>query len=166
LGRALAEHTANLTVEAGFLPLVVAGDAEVADWALFHGFLSIPDNGSGLDNAAHRGTLGADETGSPWLVIHADLPLLTISDLAALEESLAEHGKVLAPSADGGTSVMGARGVHYRFSYGPGSFRRHLALYPTAGIVALPGLLHDVDTYADLLSARNHPGGAWLAGAM
>lgn len=60
---------------------------------------------------------------------------------------------------------MGGRG-HYMFSYGPGSFRRHLARYPNSGIVARLGLLHDVDTVADLISARNHPRGAWLAGMM
>jgi 2-phospho-L-lactate guanylyltransferase (CobY/MobA/RfbA family) len=61
---------------------------------------------------------------------------------------------------------MGGRGVHYRFRYGPGSFRRHLALYPEAAIVVRLGLLHDVDTYADLDSARNHPRGAWLTGVI
>jgi 2-phospho-L-lactate guanylyltransferase (CobY/MobA/RfbA family) len=61
---------------------------------------------------------------------------------------------------------MGGQGVHYRFRYGPGSFRRHLAYYRGSGIVARPGLLHDVDTVADLVSARNHPHGAWLAGVI
>jgi 2-phospho-L-lactate guanylyltransferase len=164
LGRALAERTAILAVEAGFLPLFIAGDPEVAEWALLQGFPSMPDSGQGLDDAADSGTYWADETGSRWIVIHSDLPLLSVSDLAALEEALVQHGSVLAPSADGGTSALGSRGVHHRFRYGPGSFRRHLALYPKAGIVARLGLLHDVDTVADLVSARDHPHGAWLAG--
>jgi 2-phospho-L-lactate guanylyltransferase len=166
LGRALAERTASLTAEAGLLPLFIAGDVEVAEWALLHGFPSMPDMGKGLDGAADIGTGWADETGSHWLVVHSDLPLLTVSDLRALEESLLRNGLVLAPSADGGTSAMGGRGVHYRFRYGPGSFRRHLALYPEAAIVVRLGLLHDVDTYADLDSARNHPRGAWLTGVI
>ncbi len=99
------------------------------------------------------------------MVVHSDLPLLTASDLRFLHAALMRHGSVLAPSADGGTSAMGGRG-HYMFSYGPGSFRRHLARYPNSGIVARLGLLHDVDTVADLISARNHPRGAWLAGMM
>jgi 2-phospho-L-lactate guanylyltransferase len=164
LGRALAERTANLTIESGLRPLFIAGDEEVAEWALLLGFPSLRDPGKSLDEAADMGTFAADETGSPWLVLHSDLPLLTVSDLRTLEESLLRHGKVLAPSADGGTSAMGARGVHYRFRYGPGSFRRHLALYPEAGIVVRLGLLHDVDTYPDLVSARGHSRGAWLAG--
>jgi 2-phospho-L-lactate guanylyltransferase len=166
LGRALAERTAILTVEAGLLPLFIAGDPEVAEWALIQGFPSLPDNGHGLDDAAESGTYWADETGSHWIVIHCDLPLLSVSDVAALETSLLQHGMVLAPSADGGTSAMGGRGVHYRFRYGPGSFRRHLAYYRGAGIVARLGLLHDVDTVADLVSARSHPHGAWLAGVI
>lgn len=166
LGRALAERTASLTVEAGLLPLLIAGDMEVAEWALLHGFPSAPDMGTGLDGAADIGSAWAEESGSHWLVIHSDLPLLTVSDLNELEESLLRHGVVLAPSADGGTSAIGGRGVHYRFRYGPGSFRRHLASYPGSGIVTRLGLLHDVDTVADLVSARNHPRGAWLAGVM
>jgi 2-phospho-L-lactate guanylyltransferase (CobY/MobA/RfbA family) len=162
----MAERTAILTVEAGFLPLFVAGDPEVAEWALLQGFPSLPENGYGLDDAADSGTYWADETGSHWIVLHCDLPLLSVADLAALEKSLLQHGRVLAPSADGGTSALGSRGVHHWFRYGPGSFRRHLALYPKAGIVARLGLLHDVDTYADLVSARNHPSGAWLAGVL
>jgi 2-phospho-L-lactate guanylyltransferase len=166
LGRALAEHTATLTVEAGFLPLFIAGDPEVAEWALHQGFPALPDEGKGLDEAADSGTSWADETGSHWIVVHSDLPLLTVSDLTALETSLLQHGMVLGPSADGGTSAMGGRGTNTRFRYGPGSFRRHLALHPEAGIVARLGLLHDVDTYADLVSARDHPRGAWLAGVI
>ncbi len=165
LGRALAERTAGLTVEAGLLPLLIAGDVEVAEWALLHGFPSMPDPGRGLDGAASVGTNWADETGSHWLVVHSDLPLLTASDLRFLHAALMRHGSVLAPSADGGTSAMGGRGP-LTFSYGPGSFRRHLARYPDSGIVARLGLLHDVDTVADLISARNHPRGAWLAGVM
>jgi 2-phospho-L-lactate guanylyltransferase (CobY/MobA/RfbA family) len=166
LGRALAERTASLAVEAGLLPVMIAGDAEVAEWALLHGFPYMPDIGRGLDGAADIGTGWADETGSHWLVIHCDLPFLAVPDLRALEESLLRDGMVLAPSADGGTSAMGGRGVDYEFRYGPGSFRRHLALYPDAALVVRIGLLHDIDTLHDLLSARNHPRGAWLTGVI
>jgi 2-phospho-L-lactate guanylyltransferase (CobY/MobA/RfbA family) len=166
LGQALAERTAIVAVDAGLLPLFIAGDPEVAEWALSQGFPSLPDDGHGLDDAADTGTAWADETGSHWIVIHCDLPLLSVPDLAALETSLIQHGMVLAPSADGGTSAMGGRGAHHRFRYGPGSFRRHLAYCRGAGVVARLGLLHDVDTFADLVSARNHPHGAWLAGVI
>jgi 2-phospho-L-lactate guanylyltransferase len=165
LSLALAEHTATLTAKAGLLPLFIAGDADVAEWALHQGFPSVPDGGRGLDAAASSGTGWADETGSHWLVIHSDLPLLTVPDLHALETSLLRHGSVLAPSADGGTSAMGGRGL-FIFRYGPGSFRRHFAMYPDSGIVVRLGLLHDVDTHADLVAARSHERGVWLAGVI
>jgi len=161
LGRALAERTAGLAVEAGLIPVLVAGDAEVAGWALLQGFPSIPDPGGGLDAAAAAGAEWAGEAASDWIVVHADLPLLTRGELEELDEALASRKGVLAPSSDGGTSALGAPGP-MAFSYGPGSFHRHLARCPEAAIVARPGLLHDIDTIGDLESARSHPRGAWL----
>ena len=162
LGRALAERTATLTIEAGLIPILVAGDEEVGEWALVNGFPSIPDPGEGLDAAALAGADWAVEASSEWIVLHTDLPLLTVSELEELKESLTRAGMVIAPSADGGTSALGAR-EPADFSYGPGSFHRHLGRLPAAAIVIRPGLLHDVDTFADLESARGHPRGAWLA---
>ncbi len=162
LGRALAERTAALAVDAGLIPILVAGDGEVAEWALLHGFPSIPDPGEGLDSAALAGVFWATEAASEWIVVHTDLPLLTANELANLDEALSRTGTVIAPSADGGTSALGSSGPA-DFSYGPGSFHRHLGRFPAAEIVARPGLLHDIDTFADLESARRHPRGAWLA---
>ena len=95
-------------------------------------------------------------------MVHTDLPLLTVSELEDLNQALSENGIVIAPSADGGTSALGASGPA-DFAYGPGSFHRHLGSFPAASILARPGLLHDIDTFADLESARRHPLGAWLA---
>ncbi|MGH8949693.1 MAG: DUF2064 domain-containing protein [Acidimicrobiia bacterium] len=165
LGRALAERTAALTVDAGMIPVLVAGDGEVAEWAIIHGFPSIPDPGEGLDGAALAGARWAIEAASEWIVIHTDLPLLTAAELADLNQALSGAGTVIAPSADGGTSALGASGPA-DFSYGPGSFHRHLGRLPAAVIVARTGLLHDIDTFIDLESARRHPRGAWLAHLM
>jgi 2-phospho-L-lactate guanylyltransferase len=162
LGRALAERTAALAVDAGLIPVLVAGDGEVAEWAILHGFPSIPDPGEGLDGAALAGVRWATEAASEWMVVHTDLPLLTAVELEDLDEALSASGMVIAPSADGGTSALGACGPA-AFSYGSGSFHRHLGLFPAATIVARTGLLHDIDTVADLESARRHPRGAWLA---
>lgn len=162
LGQALAERIAQLTVQAGLIPLLIAGDGEVADWAILHGLPALLDPGTGLDGAAATGAAWADTSASNWLVLHVDLPLLAISDLEALLSGIAEHGAVIAPSADGGTSALGGYGAAV-FSYGPGSFHRHLGRFPGAAVVARPGLLHDVDTFGDLESARQHPLGTWLA---
>jgi 2-phospho-L-lactate guanylyltransferase len=165
LGRALAERTAAIAVEAGLIPVLIAGDAEVAEWAMHQGLPSIPDPGVGLDEAAGAGADWAKEAASHWLVVHTDLPLLTTPELKSLLEGLSRNGAVIAPSADGGTSALGANG-HGDFAYGPGSFQRHLARFPGAAVIASPGLLHDVDTLADLESASRHPLGTWLTRLM
>ena len=162
LGRALAERTATLAVDAGLIPVLVAGDGEVAEWAITNGFPSIPDPTEGLDGAALAGARWAIEAASEWIVVHTDLPLLTVAELAELSEAMSGGGNVIAPSADGGTSALGGSGPA-AFSYGPGSFHRHLGRFPAAAIVARPGLLHDIDTFSDLESARRHPRGAWLS---
>lgn len=162
LGRALAERTAALAIDVGLIPVLVAGDGEVAEWAIMHGIPSIPDPGLGLDGAALAGAQWAIDAASTWLVVHTDLPLLTAAELVELNEALFGARTVIAPSADGGTSALGGNQLA-AFSYGPGSFHRHLGSSPTAAIVARLGLLHDIDTFSDLESARRHPRGAWLS---
>ena len=163
LGRALAERIAGLTVDAGLIPVLVAGDADVANWAVHQGLPSIPDPGDGLDAAAEAGAAWAETSSSSWIVLHADLPLLTRQELEEVAQTRDRQGWVIAPSADGGTSALGGTGAAH-FAYGPGSFHRHLARFPQAPILARLGLLHDVDSYSDLESARRHPRGAWLVG--
>jgi 2-phospho-L-lactate guanylyltransferase len=162
LGRVLAERTADLAVDVGLIPVLVAGAADVADWAVLQGLPSIPDPGEGLDTAVREGVDWAVASSSPWIVLHADLPLLTRPELETVVATRVDHEWVIAPSADGGTSALGGSGPAV-FSYGPGSFRRHLGRFPSAGIVIRTGLLHDVDSFSDLASARRHPRGAWLA---
>ncbi len=165
LGEAFALHTADLAAAAGMIPLIVAGDLEVAEWALVRGIPTVEDPGDDLSAAATAGVEWAQAAGSRWLVLHCDLPLLDVSELVDLEHALEEHRTAIAPSADGGTSALG--GIEpIPFAYGPGSFYRHLVRAPDAMVVARAGLLHDVDSPADLLSARNHPRGAWLGAVL
>ncbi|HEY6627408.1 MAG TPA: 2-phospho-L-lactate guanylyltransferase [Acidimicrobiia bacterium] len=162
LSEAFAVHTADLAAAAGLIPLIVAGDEEVAEWALMRGIPTVEDPGDDLSAAAAAGVEWAKAAGSLWLVLHSDLPLLELDELADLNDAMEQSGAVIAPSADGGTSALGG-GEPIRFAYGPGSFHRHLVRMPEAAVVARTGLLHDVDSPADLISARNHPRGAWLA---
>ena len=161
LGVRLAERAVETTETTGFLPLVVAGDDEVAEWALRRGTPVVADPGEGLSAAALQGVIWAGHTTSPWLVLHCDLPLLVAADLAALTVPLDEGRPVIAPSADGGTSAIGGVG-DFSFSYGPGSFAKHLPRLPQAKVVARIGLLLDVDLPGDLVSASRHPRGSWL----
>lgn len=161
LGKALAEHTAGRVLDTGWLPLLVAGDPDVAEWAVMTGLASIPDPGTGLDDAAQAGVQWAREARCDWVVIHADLPLLSSQDLERLAGALEAGPGVISPSADGGTSVVGTR-ADIRFRYGAASFHRHLAQAPDSIVVSTTGLLHDVDSIGDLESARAHVRGRWL----
>ena len=161
LSRRFAERTAQLASESGMVPVLVAGDAEVAGWALELGFPSIPDPDNTLNGAAAAGARWATVASSSWVVLHSDLPLLTRSELEEVAAVAGGGGWVIAPSADGGTSAFGGHGVA-RFAYGPGSFRLHLGRHPQCRIVTSLGLLHDIDSLADLESARQHPRGTWL----
>lgn len=161
LGQAFAVHTADIAAAAGMIPLIVAGDEEVSEWALLRGIPTVDDPGEDLSAAATAGVEWAKATGSLWLVLHCDLPLLDVDELADLEKALEQSGAAIAPSSDGGTSALGGS-EPIRFAYGPGSFHRHLMRMPDAVVVARTGLLHDVDSPADLVSARNHSRGAWL----
>jgi 2-phospho-L-lactate guanylyltransferase (CobY/MobA/RfbA family) len=72
---------------------------------------------------------------------------------------------VLAPSSDGGTSLIGGVG-QFDFAFGPESFHRHLARLAerTVNILTTVGTLLDLDKPADLEAAAAHPRGAWLNG--
>lgn len=160
LARGLADHVATTVSDAGVMPLIVTADAHVAEWATRAGFPSVADPGVGLDAAASAGVAWADQANSDWLVLHADLPLIGVDDITALSRAL-ENGPVIAPSSDGGTSAIGARG-HRDFSFGPASFHRHLKMLPEAEIVARPGLLLDIDSESDLEAAMSVPRGSWI----
>ncbi len=163
LGMAVAAHTIRAVAGSGAAPNVVTGDAGVAAWARSHGWDVIDERpGGGLDGAA---AAVVDAAGNrPWAVIHADLPIVTPADLEAVWAAL-EHGPVVAPSHDGGTSVVAATGP-VTFSYGHLSFHRHLAALAGATVVSRPGLALDLDEPGDLEAALASPEGAWLEGVL
>lgn len=161
LVRAMADHVISVTESAGLLPVLVTESADVADWGAGRGLPSVPDPGLGLNAAAEAGIGWARSTGSSWMVLHADLPLLRPQDLEAMARALAKGADPIAPSADGGTSAIAGREPP-ALSYGPGSFHRHLPRLANPRVVVRAGLAHDIDNPADLASAREHPNGAWL----
>ncbi|MGH8946265.1 MAG: 2-phospho-L-lactate guanylyltransferase [Acidimicrobiia bacterium] len=163
--RAMADHVASVAESAGLLPVLVTDSPEVAEWGAARGLPSLQDPGRGLSAAAEAGIAWARSTGSGWLVVHADLPMLRPEDLSALTEALAEGADPISPSADGGTSAIGG-GEPPVLAYGPGSFHRHLPRLASPRVVVRPGLAHDIDSPADLESARGHPDGAWLDRAL
>ncbi len=163
LGKAVAAHTARVADESGGHVAIVTASPAVASWAHGLGLDTIDDPGSGLDAAAAAAVARAGKTATPWLVLHADLPLLTVSDVAALIDALAASSAVLAPSHDAGTAALGARAAFSRFGYGPGSYHRHRRALPTAAVVIRPGLAIDLDTTKDLSRILAMPAGRWVA---
>lgn len=164
LGRAVASRTAQVASAAGASVVFVTGDPGVNSWAEAGGFATIDESaaaGSGLDRAAAAARDCALAQGRPWLLLHADLPLVTVADIAALLSPLMVGRAVIAPSYDGGTSALGSH-RYIDFAYGSGSFHRHLRHCSTAQVVVRPGLAHDLDTVADLDEIRSHPDGQWI----
>lgn len=160
LGKAMVEHVSDVAVEAGLIPVLVTADPEVATWAAAQAIPSIPDPGLGLDAAAAAGVEWAEAGSSAWMVLHSDLPLLTVDEIHQFLRA-AESGGAIAPSSDGGTSaIMSDRLIS--FVFGPSSFSRHLARMERPSVVALTGFLHDLDSPIDLESARSHTRGRWI----
>lgn len=163
VGMAVAEHTLAAVAAAGATPAVVTGSDDVAAWAERLGATIIRETSPCLDSAA--GSVVAAAAGQPWAVVHADLPLVTSGDVGRIVDALVTHDCVLAPSADGGTTVVASVLDRFEFSYGPGSFHRHLGWATLAGTVAVisqVGTALDLDTPQDLATALALPEASWL----
>lgn len=166
LGQALAERTVAAVSGSGATPLVLSADDQVTEWARSIAVDVLLDEGSSLDRAAAAALARIRSEGAAWAVLHADVPTLTLGDLVRPVEVLQAGGAVIAPSSDGGTSLLGSSLDAFQFRYGPGSFHRHLAgLASHDPFVAVSrGLALDLDTPDDLSAAAGTPEGAWLRG--
>jgi 2-phospho-L-lactate guanylyltransferase len=164
LSIALAGRSTDTAATTGATPLVLAADEEVAGWADRRGLDWIADRGLDLDGAATGAVSWAAERGRPWVICHADLPLLGVADLLAATGPVEAGRPVVAASTDGGTSLIGGCTDRFEFSYGPGSFHRHLAKLKSADPVVLSrlGLSLDLDEPQDLVAAGLHRRGGWL----
>jgi len=168
LGAAVALRTAQAARAAGAGVAVVTADDAVAAWAFEHDLEVVREPQPGLDAAAAAGVAVAAGRAEAWSVIHADLPLVEPADLAAVFAGVTGGTIVLAPSHDGGSSVVASSIAEFPFAYGPASFHRHLRRGVERGlaiqVVARPGVALDVDTPAHLDRVLALPGGAWLDG--
>lgn len=148
LARELAARAVEAARAANLGIAVVSASPEVETWSVDVGVDTWPDSREGLSEAARGAVSGL--AGSPWIVLHADLPRVDASALQAVADA-ATSGTVLVPSHDGGTNVI-ASSREFPFSYGPGSFHRHFAAAPCATIMSNPSLSIDIDTSAQLSS--------------
>lgn len=150
LARAMAERV--LEAAAPLPVAVVCDDDDVARWAAAHGAMVLGEPGRGLNGAVQTGVARLGAAGAAEvLVVHGDLPL------AEGIGSLAGHpGITLVPDRkeDGTPVVCVAPSAGFRFSYGPGSFGRHVEEARRLGfaprIVRAPALRADVDEPGDL----------------
>lgn len=147
---------AGVLAAAGALPTaVVCDDREVAAWARALGALVIWEPGRGLNGAVAEGVahLAAREIATV-IVAHGDLA--RPGGLPGLLDGHPTGGVTLVPDGrdDGTNVVVVPSGAAFRFSYGPGSFRRHLdeaarGGFPTR-VVRHADLSLDVDLPSDL----------------
>ncbi len=152
LARRLAAGVIGASRRAGLDVLVATDDDEVASWAAAAGARPVPTAGLGLDGSVQAGVGEAERSGAARIVVaHADLPApARIGGLARMP------GVTLVPDRhDDGTNALSVpAGCGFRFAYGPGSFRRHLAEARRLGagvrVWRERGLAWDVDVPADL----------------
>lgn len=150
LARLMATHVVSAAQP---LPVhVVCDDEAVARWARDVGAAVIWSPGRGLNGAVTDGVATLATAGVERVVVaHSDLP--HARDLQVVSEF---DGVTLAPDRrDDGTNVACVpAAVAFSFSYGPGSFARHVAeaarLALPVRIVREPRLAWDVDSPADL----------------
>jgi len=150
--------------------LVVSRAAEVLGLARRQGVQALRETGRGLNTAVTQATRFAAQHGAGGvLVVHGDLPGVTMSELARLAFALAKYpGVVIAPdeglagdgpreregiaaSREAGTNALGVCPAgRIRFRFGAGSFEKHRSEARQARlrlqILRSPGLAQDVDT--------------------
>ncbi len=152
--RELARTMATQVVRsaAGLPVAVVCDDMEVADWASSLGALVLWEPGRGLNPAVESGVAQLRELGVTAVIVAAgDLPLAT--DLRWVVDYA---GITLVPDRrQDGTNVIGLPAeTPFTFSYGPGSFARHLEQAHASGspvrVVHSEPLAWDVDLPEDL----------------
>lgn len=153
----LARTMAALVVAAAApLPVaVVCDDPAVAAWAQDLGASVIHEPGRGLNGAVAAGVLALEHAGAGEVVVaHADLPAArSLVGLTGFD------GVTVVPDRrrDGTNVLCVPAGAGFRFSYGPGSFGRHVAEAERLGlphrVVDEPDLAWDVDVPADLAAS-------------
>jgi 2-phospho-L-lactate guanylyltransferase len=153
IAQRFADRVLDATAE--MATFVVSDAPEVRAWASERD-VEVLDDPGGLDAAAAAGVAHLAAIGFGRAVIaHADLP--HARSLAPLARDAGQPVVALVPChRDDGTNVLSIPvDAEFRFSYGPGSFRRHAAETTRLGlglrVVRAPDLTVDVDVPEDLV---------------
>lgn len=158
LGRAMLAHVVETARAARNVDRTcIVGTAGFSDVPL------LDDPGEGLNPALHSalGQAGAEGV-SRTVILHGDLPQLTVRDIELL--AAAPAGSVaIAPDRHGtGTNALSLplpAASGFAFAFGPDSFRRHHAEADRLGLpietIHSPGLARDIDEPDDLPDAAH-----------
>jgi 2-phospho-L-lactate guanylyltransferase len=153
LARRLA--TDVVAAAAPFPVAVVCDDRDVADWARALGALVIWEPGRGLNGAVADGVEHLRLQGAELVAVsHGDLAAPDV--LASVVGAAGAREITLVPDVgeDGTNVLIVPASAGFRFSYGPGSFRRHLDEATRLGlactVVRGTPLAVDVDLPGDL----------------
>ncbi len=150
----LAKKMAQIVVEAAKpLPVaIVCDDEEVASWAREKGAEIIWVDNPGLNTAVETGVNALASQGVGKIIIaHGDLPkAIQLSHCADFD------GITLVPDRhkDGTPVLVIPTNLNFEFSYGPGSYARHVSAaersgFPWRSMIDV-NLNHDVDEPEDL----------------
>ena len=140
--------------------LVVSRAGEVLGLARRLGAQALRERRPELNAAVREAAEFAKRKGASGIVVlHADLPQLSMKDVACVMGAIArQRGVALAPDRElTGTNALGLRSPgRFRFRFGPGSFDKHCSearqLRARIRVVVRPGLAADVDTPKDFLA--------------
>lgn len=149
----IQELAETVLAAAGEMPsFVVCDDGAVADWSIAHGATALYAPGLGLNGAVSAGVRLLAALGFSLVVVaHADLPFVR-----GLDRFGDDGAATLAPDRhDDGTNVIAVPAdVPFSFSYGPGSFARHLCEAERIGlptcVIRDERYATDIDVAADL----------------
>lgn len=113
----------------------------------------VQDEGRGLN--AELSAWRVSQGKAPFLILFADLPLLSADDVQALLE-MAGTGAVLATDTAGqGTNALAiADGRPFTLRFGLDSRAHHCAQYADLSVLQREGLMADLDTPGDVAFAR------------
>ncbi len=147
VARAASDDVVVISPSAALAPIVEDAGARLA-----------VQRGMGLNAGLEQARAEAMADGAPAvLVLHGDLPNLSLPDIEALAAAIPAHGGVAIAPDRAGTGTNGlaqAPADAIPFGFGTGSFARHRAAAAAAGlavaVVERAGLAFDLDTPADL----------------
>jgi 2-phospho-L-lactate guanylyltransferase len=129
-------------------------------------FQVIPDNANRSEtDAIEMATKFCEACGmDSTLVIPADIPLISASELEQILEAAPVEGSVLVPAADGrGTNAAWRRPADlFPLRFGNDSFKPHLAAARATQkpcvVLSLPSIALDIDNPSDLRQLAEAPG--------